>query len=87
MLIAIGFTGVIGFFCLFSAYNIGSPSAIAPFEYVIIIWGLVIGWFLWSETLNLKGFIGLFLIVSAGIFTFLREANLNKKISLDKPMR
>ena len=87
MLISIGFTGVIGFFCLFSAYNIGSPSAIAPFEYVIIIWGLVIGWFLWSDTLNFKGFIGLFLIVVAGIFTFLREAKLNKKISIDKPLR
>ena len=87
MLISIGFTGVIGFFCLFSAYNMGSPSAIAPFEYVIIIWGLIIGWFLWSETLNLKGFIGLFLIVSAGIFTFLRETKLNKKISIDKPLR
>ena len=37
MLIGIGFTGVIGFFCLFSAYNNGTPSSIAPFEYIIII--------------------------------------------------
>ena len=87
MLFSIGITGVIGFFCLFSAYIMGSPSVIAPFEYVIIIWGLIIGWFLWSDTLEFKGFIGLFLIVSAGIFTFLREAKLNKKISLDKPLR
>ena len=87
MLISIGFTGVIGFICLFSAYNMGSPSAIAPFEYVIIIWGLIIGWFLWSDTLNFKGFLGLILIVSAGIYTFFREAKLNKKITVDKPLR
>ena len=30
MLIGIGFTGITGFLCLFGAYNIGSPSAIAP---------------------------------------------------------
>ena len=87
MLIGIGFTGVIGFFCLFSAYNTGKPSSIAPFEYIIIIWALIIGWVLWNETLNFKGFIGLLLIVSAGIFTFIREAKLKKNISIDKPLR
>ena len=87
MLIGIGFTGVIGFFCLFSAYNTGKPSSIAPFEYIIIIWALIIGWFLWNETLNLKGFIGLSFIVFAGIFTFIREAKLNKNVSIDKPLR
>ncbi len=86
-LILIGFTGVSGFFCLFSAYNIGSPPSIAPFEYIIIIWSLIIGWVLWSETLTIKGFCGLILIISAGIYTFLREAKLNKKISIDRPLR
>tara|TARA_Y100001970_G_scaffold292316_1_gene433095 strand:+ start:3502 stop:4449 length:948 start_codon:yes stop_codon:yes gene_type:complete len=86
-LILIGFTGVAGFFCLFSAYNIGSPPSIAPFEYIIIIWSLIIGWVLWSETLTIKGFCGLILIISAGIYTFLREAKLNKKISIDRPLR
>ena len=76
-----------GFFCLFSAYNTGSPSSIAPFEYIIIVWALIIGWFLWGETFNFKGFIGLFLIVSAGIYTFFREAKLNQSITIDKPLR
>ena len=87
LLVSIGLTGVVGFFCLFSAYNIGSPSTIAPFEYIIIIWALIIGWFLWGDTLTAKGFIGLFLIVSAGIYTFVREAKLNQNISIDKPLR
>jgi len=87
LLISIGLTGVIGFFCLFSAYNNGSPSVIAPFEYVIIVWALIISWVVWSETLTFKGYIGLFLIVSAGIYTFFRETKLNKKISIDKPLR
>ncbi len=87
LLIGVGFTGAIGFFCLFSAYNSGSPSTIAPFEYIIIVWALLIGWFLWGETFNLKGFVGLFLIVSAGIYTFIRESKLNKPVTIDKPLR
>ena len=87
MLLVIGFTGVLGFLCLFGAYNIGSPVAIAPFEYVMILYGILISWFLWGETLDLKGYIGLFFIVLAGIYTFLRENILNKEISINKPLR
>ena len=87
MLIGIGFTGVTGFLCLFGAYNIGSPATIAPFEYVIILYAILISWFVWGETMNLKAYIGLFFIISAGFYTFLREMNLNKNISIDKPLR
>ena len=87
LLIAIGFTGVVGFFCIFGAYNIGSPSTIAPFEYVLILWAILISWIIWSETLDFKSYIGLILIVSAGIYTFLRESKLKRNISIDKPLR
>ena len=87
MLITIGITGVTGFFCLFGAYIIGSPSVIAPFEYVMILYGILISWFIWDETLNFRGYIGLFFIITAGIYTYLREKKLNKKISIDKTLR
>jgi len=87
MLITIGLAGVTGFLCLFGAYNIGSPASIAPFEYIMILYGIFISWFIWDETLNLKAYIGLFFIILAGIYTFLREKNLNKEISIDKPLR
>ena len=87
MLVLIGLTGVAGFFCLFGAYNIGSPASIAPFEYVMILYGILISWFIWGETLNLKAYCGLFLIISAGIYTFFREVYLSKRISIDKPLR
>ena len=87
MLVIIGLTGVIGWLCLFSAYRIGSPPTIAPFEYVIILWAILISWFLWGETLTFRAYVGLLFIISAGIYTFYRETKLNKLISLDKPLR
>ena len=87
MSVAVGLTGVAGFFCMFGAYNIGSPATIAPFEYVMILYGIIISWLIWDETLNLKAYIGLLFIVIAGVYTFFRENNLNKEITVDSPLR
>ena len=87
ILIIIGFTGVIGFFSLFGAYRIGSPSTIAPYEYSLIIWSILIGYFIWNDTLSIKGFVGLFLILLASFFTLYREYTLRIKVNSDKPIR
>ena len=87
ILVIIGFTGVIGFFCIFGAYRMGSPSTIAPYEYSLIIWSIILGYLIWNEYLSFRGFIGLFLILSASFFTLYREYILNVKINTDKPLR
>ena len=86
-LFLIGVVGSIGFLCIFQAYRIGSPPSVAPFEYILIIWSLIISWIIWKETLSLKGFIGLGLIVFAGIYTFMRENKKHVQITIDKPLR
>ena len=87
ILVIIGFTGVIGFFSIFGAYRIGSPSTIAPYEYSLIIWSIILGYLIWNEYLSFRAFIGLFLILSASFFTLYREYILNVKINTDKSLR
>ncbi len=87
ILILIGFTGVIGFFSIFGAYRIGSPSTIAPYEYSLIFWSILLGYFIWSDYLSLKGIFGLLLILLASFFTLYREYILSIKINTDKPLR
>ncbi len=86
-LFLIGVMGVIGFLCIFQAYRIGSPPNVAPFEYILILWSLILSWIIWEETLNFNGFIGLALIISAGIYTFIRERKKQIQITIDKPLR
>ena len=86
-LILIGLFGAIGFLCIFQAYRIGSPPSVAPFEYILIILSLILSWIIWGETLNIKGYIGLLLIVSGGIYTFIREQKKQIQITIDKPLR
>ncbi len=87
ILIIIGFTGVIGFFSLFGAYRIGSPSTIAPYEYSLIFWSILLGYFIWNDYLSIKGLIGLLLIILASFFTLYREYVLKIKINTDKTIR
>ena len=63
-----------------SSFSPSTPS-------ILILWSLLISWFIWEETMNLKGFIGLGFIVFAGIYTFIREKKKQVKITLDKPLR
>ena len=83
----IGFTGVIGFFALFGAYRIGSPSTIAPYEYSLIIWSILFGYFIWNDYLTIKSLFGLSLILIASFFTLYREYKLSIKVISDKPIR
>jgi len=83
----IGIITVFGFLCVFQAYRIGSPPSVAPFEYIIILWGLIISWIIWDQTLSVRGYIGLILIVLGGIYTFIRESHKNVKITINKPLR
>ena len=87
LLIIIGFTAVIGFFSIFGAYRIGSPATIAPYEYSLIIWSILFGYFIWNDYLTIKGMAGLSLILIASFFTLYREYHLSIKVSTDKPIR
>ena len=83
----IAISGFVAFLCIFQAYRIGSPPSVAPFEYILIVLSLILSWIIWKETLNFKGFIGLGLIVIAGIYTFVRERKKHVQITIDKPLR
>ena len=87
ILFVIGITGVIGFFSIFGAYVIGSPSSIAPYEYSLIIWSIIIGYFIWNDSLSPQGYLGLSLILIASFFTLYREYKLHIKTNTEKPIR
>ena len=70
---ATGGTATLAFLLLFTAYSIASPSVISPFEYSILLWSPLIGWLYFQEIPNLNTIIGILIIVSSGIYIFMRE--------------
>ena len=87
MIFVVGVSVIFGFVFLFNAYRHGRPYIIAPFEYIFLIWAVILGWFIWSETVDLKTWAGITIIVSAGIFILYREKIKDQNITTDQPVR
>ena len=48
-------------------------NVVAPFEYTALIWSVLNGWIFWREWPDAVGWLGIFIIVSAGTYVFYRE--------------
>ena len=86
-MIATGFTASIAFILIFKAYRIASPAVVSPFEYLILLWSSLSGWFFFNEIPNLNTIIGMILIVLGGIYIFIREKAQDQSIATEKPLR
>ena len=87
LMIVTGFTASVAFLLLFSAYRIASPAVVSPFEYSILIWSSLSGWFFFNEIPDIKTIIGIILIVCGGIYIFIREKAQDQSIVTEKPLR
>ena len=82
-----GVTATVAFVLLFRAYSIASPSVVSPFEYSILLWSILIGWIYFDEIPSLNTVIGILIIVSSGIYIFIREKAQDQSIVTEKPLR
>ena len=86
-MIIIGMIAAGSFLSIFTAYRIASPAVVSPFEYTILLWASLSGWFFFDEIPNTRTFIGMFLIVCGGIYIFIRENIKDQPIVTEKPLR
>jgi len=86
-IIGMGFVGAFSFYCVFSAYSVASPSVVSLFEYSLIIWAIIIGYILFDNIPTLRTFVGVTLIIGAGIYIYIREKARDQMIATDTPNR
>jgi drug/metabolite transporter (DMT)-like permease len=67
---------VAGQFWLITAMRTGEIAAVAPFRYSIILWAVLAGYLVWREVPDLESWIGIAVVTTAGLYTFLREQRL-----------
>ena len=87
LMVTTGITATLAFLLLFSAYSIASPSVVSPFEYSILLWASLIGWIYFKEIPSFNTVIGILIIVSSGIYIFIREKAQDQLIVSEKPLR
>ena len=65
----IALTGCIGLLCVSYAFQAApSASSVAPYHYTQIVWGVLLGYFLFHEVPRLETMVGSALIIIAGLY-------------------
>ena len=82
-----GTVATFSFYFVFNAYSTASPSVVSLYEYSLIIWSILTGYVLFDNIPTLRTFTGVVLIISAGIYIYMREKTKDQMIATDTPNR
>ena len=80
MLFGTGFVNAVGQWCWTKSLHLAPAPAVTPFYYLMLVWALAIGFFVWGEVPTVSLLIGSAIVVATGLFLFLREARLQQAL-------
>lgn len=75
-----------GYYAIVSAMRVGNASIVASFRYSRLLFSLLVGVFIFDESVDMLTLIGSFIIIATGLYTFLREHQIvmeSRKIFID----
>lgn len=79
LLMLTGLTSALGFMCTSNAYQREQASRISPFEYVMIVWVILLSYLIWSEVPDALTLLGVAMIIASGIYVIRREKDLDAR--------
>ena len=86
-IVAMGFISVLAFYFILNAYSIASPSVVSLYEYSLIVWAILTGYLLFDNIPTFNTFIGVSIIICAGVYIYLREKIRDRLIVSENPIR
>ena len=81
MLFGTGFTNAIGQWFWTRALHLAPAPAVTPFYYLMLVWAVMFGFVIWGEVPSANLLVGSAIVVSTGLFLFLREARLQRQLA------
>jgi drug/metabolite transporter (DMT)-like permease len=69
-----GVTNAIGQYWWTRALHLAPTSAVAPFQYLSLIWALIIGFAVWGDVPTVSLLIGSVVVVGSGVYLFWHES-------------
>ncbi len=81
MLFGTGFVNAVGQWFWTKALHLAPAAAVTPFYYLMLVWALVIGFVVWGDVPTASLLVGSSIVVATGLFLFLREARLQRRLA------
>jgi len=78
LLLALAITGFCGQLAITEAFRHGQASAVAPFEYSALAWGLGLDWLIWQTLPASHTWWGAAIIVGSGLYLVRREKRITE---------
>ncbi|MBX7146263.1 MAG: DMT family transporter [Alphaproteobacteria bacterium] len=78
-LIGIGFSGSIAHLCMVYSFSLADASHVMAYDYIRMIFAVILGWFLFSELPDLWTWIGSAIIILSTLYIAYREKVLKKE--------
>ena len=74
-------TSVVAHLMLIKALEVSSAVVLQPFNYLILVWAILLGFWLFGEVLALHQIVGAGIVVSSGLFVGFREYVTHRKVN------
>ena len=78
LLLALAITGFCGQLAITEAFRHGQASAVAPFEYSALAWGLGLDWLIWHTLPASHTWLGAAIIIGSGLYLVRREQRITE---------
>lgn len=76
LLAALGIVSGAGLFFFIRAFYHGKAATIAPFDYMAMLWAIILGFLVWGELPGWLTLVGMMIVVVSGLYIMQREARL-----------
>jgi drug/metabolite transporter (DMT)-like permease len=78
LLLALGLTGFGGQLAITEAFRHGQASAVAPFEYTALAWGVGLDYFIWHTLPASHTWLGAAIVIGSGVYLVRREKRITR---------
>ena len=78
LLLALAVTGFLGQLTINEAFRSGQASAVAPFEYTALAWGVALDWLIWQTLPEAHTWFGAAIIIGSGLYLVRREKRISE---------
>ena len=81
----LGLCGSIGNLLLTQSYRLAEASLVTPIKYLSLVFAIIFGFFIWSETPKVLTLLGAALVILSSFIIFIRESHLKRQIITSGP--
>ena len=86
ILLALGLLGGLGQLLMTSSLRFAPVPVVVPFDYVQLLWAVLLGWLIWNTHPEVSSWVGAAIIVASGLFTVWREHRLGRDKARPEPL-